>query len=505
MSFKFRNISILKKPNNKKELSIKILFIFISAISLTYIAVRAYNIDITHDEAYSFFLIDTNYLKALIGTANNHWLNSFFIKIFSVILGNEPWMIRLHSVLIFGVLVYFLFQFFKELTDNYSKILLIVLFLLNLYVLEFFSLARGYGLCLSFLMGALYYSFKALTNTNDQKRLIYKSLIYGILSLVSNYSVFFQFVGIFLFLFIVMFLKNRDISSFFKKPYFSIISLFTIVCLITIANLFLIRHLSNDLRYGGDFSFFSDTLDSILSYLSYGFNIKPFMIPVFGNITLTSAVFFMVFLFILAFSIYKKNIIIIFFVSLFFFQFTINSLAFYFFNTPFPLWRTTIVMWPALSLSFVFFIDRSGFHKRLKQTISSIITVIFILVIIRSANTDRAYEWGKQAESKKVLNYVVHNCSLEDLSKTKILMSVEIFSVWTNYYKQAYPEVYTFEGTNLPNYVMKDKKILLQTLSNPYNYIILTEHLQPEVLEKLNLKEIKYFPKTGIHIYEPII
>jgi hypothetical protein len=98
----------------KLELS-KIAFFSIALFAFVYVILRAVNLQITHDEAWSFRLVDIFYLNAMGGVANTHWLNSFFIKIWTLILGNEPWMLRIHSILSFLVYSYFLFRFYKNL------------------------------------------------------------------------------------------------------------------------------------------------------------------------------------------------------------------------------------------------------------------------------------------------------------------------------------------------------------------------------------------------------
>src|SRR5579875_2759648 len=64
-----------------------------------YIILRAIYVPMTHDEAYSYLLIKTNYIKAMGGTANTHWLNSLGMKIGSLLLGDDPWKLRIFSML----------------------------------------------------------------------------------------------------------------------------------------------------------------------------------------------------------------------------------------------------------------------------------------------------------------------------------------------------------------------------------------------------------------------
>ncbi|WP_315821725.1 hypothetical protein [Paraflavitalea speifideaquila] len=77
------------------------LYVLATLVLWGFVWIHAFSMDMTHDEAYSFRLIKTNYFIALFGTANTHWLNSFFLEIFNRVFGDGPGWLRLHSVLAF--------------------------------------------------------------------------------------------------------------------------------------------------------------------------------------------------------------------------------------------------------------------------------------------------------------------------------------------------------------------------------------------------------------------
>ena len=86
-----------------KQVATEVFFGVVMLFLLVGIGRKIVGISITNDEAYSFYLVKTNYINALVGTANTHWVNSFFIKLETLVLGNEVWMWRLHMLFFFAL------------------------------------------------------------------------------------------------------------------------------------------------------------------------------------------------------------------------------------------------------------------------------------------------------------------------------------------------------------------------------------------------------------------
>ena len=152
------------------------LLLPISALLLlTYTTLRAHLLSLTHDECGSF-AIWTNYdiftcrtNPDCWGTANLHWLYVLLMKITVGLFGDSELAIRLPAL--FGHAIYLVFSFKlvkwamdtphlpSYLIPHTSYLILFGFLLLNInpYLLEFHSLARGYGLAMSMMMVSLYY------------------------------------------------------------------------------------------------------------------------------------------------------------------------------------------------------------------------------------------------------------------------------------------------------------------------------------------------------------
>ena len=136
------------------------IFWFSAFAVFVVVCLRAFFIPFSHDEAATFFFYiqSDNYLpyKAHVYT-NNHVLNSALANLCWHIAGSHRFVLRAPNILAFLLLSFGLYRNFKYMKQVSSKILVSVLFLLTYNFLDFFSLSRGYGLSLGFMLLGLSY------------------------------------------------------------------------------------------------------------------------------------------------------------------------------------------------------------------------------------------------------------------------------------------------------------------------------------------------------------
>jgi hypothetical protein len=456
---------------------------------------RTYLIEITHDEAFSFLLVHTNYFRAMVSTANTHWLNSFFMKLFSVIIGNEPWMLRIHSVVGFLVYVYVLYLFLQELKLLSSRIMLISLLIVNQFALEYFSLARGYGLSFSFFMLALFYAFKAISAENNEYDLHKKFLIFGFISLAANYTVFFQLWGMFLFLMYDVYKKGRGISVFRERKWKNEIILFLLASFVTVANLMLIKVINNDLRYGGDHSFFTETLGGILSQIVNG----PPMKGTTQIIDVGSAVFFVLVLTVFIYGIFTKKQKIIFFSGLFFFQFTVNHIVFFLFKTPFPMLRTALALLPSIALSLVWFVEEVNWNKQVKNLTSIMVLLSMLYFFISTYSVDKAYEWQEQYCSKEIIDVINDDAKALDIVKPSVYIDKKTNAVYVNYYHPLNTENYHFKNSVYDSICFIDSNSVIN-----FDYIIINNYSSDIPVDTNRLLLLARFDEINYSVYKTI-
>ncbi|HLG04120.1 MAG TPA: hypothetical protein VI731_11030 [Bacteroidia bacterium] len=126
---------------------------------LGYVAWRAFVLSLTWDEAYTFFEFirhpswlphDLNYMAS-----NNHLLNTWLEKCSVGLLGQSELAQRLPNVAGCAVFLYAAGAIATKIfSHNFERLAVFLVLALNPYMLDFFSLARGYGISIGLFMFA---------------------------------------------------------------------------------------------------------------------------------------------------------------------------------------------------------------------------------------------------------------------------------------------------------------------------------------------------------------
>ncbi len=175
-----------------------------STLFFGYALLRARQLSITHDEALTYLLHVRNtsfrdvflHLKAL--SSNNHLLNTLGIKLIIPYLGNSELVLRIPALL--GYVLY-LFGGYRILRLFLKKQYLFIGFVLlqtNPFLMDFFSLARGYSLGMGFSLWSVYYLFNRLqlNETSDIVKNNLLALATLTLSVLSNLTFLNMYVAV---------------------------------------------------------------------------------------------------------------------------------------------------------------------------------------------------------------------------------------------------------------------------------------------------------------------
>ena len=146
----------------------------------------------THDESSTTNVVDGTYsdimfAKNMFGTANNHILNSLLLKKSVALFGWQEWSVRLPNVLCF--IVYFIaVVLLIQGISQYSFIRLagVLLFCTPHFIVDYFSLARGYGMAVAFEMMGLYFVIKYLQQRKAKHLAL--SFIMSALAVYANFT-----------------------------------------------------------------------------------------------------------------------------------------------------------------------------------------------------------------------------------------------------------------------------------------------------------------------------
>jgi hypothetical protein len=145
--------------------------IVLGVVFLCYAALRAWWVPLTIDEASTF----NNYVSRgffnlfQADTANNHILNTLLTWLVTRIAGTSELALRLPNLLFYLLYLVFSFRIFRRYANDLTAVSGFIILNANPYVLEFFSLCRGYGLALGLLMAGLFYLFQFMDEMKEDK------------------------------------------------------------------------------------------------------------------------------------------------------------------------------------------------------------------------------------------------------------------------------------------------------------------------------------------------
>ena len=166
------------------------LLIMSGLILLFLIAKEAFVIPLTHDELSTIDYSQKSLFDIITyadPVPNNHILNTLLLKLNIAIFGELLFTDRIHNVLSF-ILFYFFsvksaFLLFK---DNWLRFCFVALLSLQPYLLDFFSVTRGYGLSVAFQMVSIFYFYRRLREGNEKD--LWYSVIFGAIGVYANFT-----------------------------------------------------------------------------------------------------------------------------------------------------------------------------------------------------------------------------------------------------------------------------------------------------------------------------
>lgn len=147
-------------------------FIVLSAVVFAYVALRAMRVPVVHDEAMTFFLFvePGRFLPFLSHwDAGNHLLGTALGWLSYSVFGMNAWALRLPSVLAFILFAWYGWRWGVKLQVPLVRWCFWAAWLLMPFLLDFFSLFRGYGLAMAFWAMPLYELCALLENASAKR------------------------------------------------------------------------------------------------------------------------------------------------------------------------------------------------------------------------------------------------------------------------------------------------------------------------------------------------
>lgn len=167
-------------------------FLILGILLLVFISYRAIHLSITYDETWlvdlsSQSVWDIMFHPNNFHSANNHVLNTLLVKLSLLIFPISEWSIRMPNVLSFVLFYIASIRMAKHISLNKKLQLFFVIAMNSMpFVIDFFSLSRGYGLALALQMLSLSCMLHFLTSKNERQ--VFFSFGFAFLAVMSNFT-----------------------------------------------------------------------------------------------------------------------------------------------------------------------------------------------------------------------------------------------------------------------------------------------------------------------------
>jgi hypothetical protein len=243
-----------------------------------YVIIRAWNVSFTNDEAITYGIIHG--ARTFVDTANNQWLNTLLMRMSQYLYGQSELALRLPNVAAFGLYGVASIALLSQVRHLSAKGVGFALLVINPFLLEFFGLARGYGLSLAFLAAAVacvVFARGTPSARGELGRLVLTG-VFGSLAFYANFSSLNLVLALLAVETIDLIVRGPRRDAIMQAGYRPAAG--AVICLTAaslIPGILQLQHLQaiGQLYYGGHTSFISDTIGSLLETSSCGYGCPP--------------------------------------------------------------------------------------------------------------------------------------------------------------------------------------------------------------------------------------
>ena len=404
-----------------------ILLLCCSAGLLASSVYRAATFPFTCDESLSYAIF--SWAPKWRTSANNHLLNTFMMHRCMHWFGKSELSLRLPNLLAHLGYLACSMLLLKRFRSTVLLAAGFVMLNLNPFMLDFFFLARGYGLALAFMMASLY----LLTRAHEEKpqkdfpKFLHLSVLAGALAVLANFS----FLNYFLPLLLAgawLLLSDATLRRFSRGHIPGAAALFAasgIFLAFIFAQLFRLQR-AGEFCFGGKTGFITDTAGSLVRCSLYSTAIPPTTEKTIAAIW--AGVFVLVLLLGLhLFLLKKKSPLFVMYVLVMAVAVALPILQHRLCNALFPIERAALCYLPLGALVLLSALDWLASHPVRRWEKTAILMFPAALAVIlgwhfaRSFTTQSCYSWGYDGHLDKVLEIIDQDRKQHFPSRTIVL------------------------------------------------------------------------------------
>lgn len=211
------------------------------------------------DESQSF--ASFNGRPHVLRTANHHLLNTLLMRGCARLFGNSELSLRLPNVLAHGLYLVAALALVRRVRSPALQVLGFVVLNLNLLVVEYFAVARGYGLALAFQLLSLFLLVRGYEEPVHRRRDLVLSVAAGALAVLANFAWVYYHVPLVAAI-VWLLVAERGHRRRLALPAV-LLTANAIFLSFILARLLQLRH-DKELFFGGHDGFFRDTVRSLV-------------------------------------------------------------------------------------------------------------------------------------------------------------------------------------------------------------------------------------------------
>jgi hypothetical protein len=237
-----------------------------------YVGVRAWALSFTHDESLTFIRYVHEPVSSVLLSretdANNHPLNTLAMKLGGALLGPSEIALRWSSVAAFVVYVVALVVLLRRVQRRSIRVLGLSLAVANPYVLDFFSLARGYGLALALVVVSVLFTVDYVERPRISAALA--AVLSAALAVLANFVTITYFLAVLVVIVLPLVVPTRTAERSIALGRLCGVLVLPAVAVAFLAGIPLMRLRSEgELYVGGHNGFWQDTVQSLVSSTLY--------------------------------------------------------------------------------------------------------------------------------------------------------------------------------------------------------------------------------------------
>jgi hypothetical protein len=463
-------------------------FSVLVCLLIIYVIVRVVCVDMTHDEAYSFYNVKHFWYVEALCTGNTHWFNFAAIKTAALLGCEKAWQLRWFTMLSAIVFLSVGYHWIKSIRLLSVKTFAFCFLFLNPYLLDYLSLARGYAVGLMFESLGLCFLMMAVAGKRPWHYFL--ALFFSGMAAIANFNFFYFFSAFGLFYFYHYYFKHGFLFLKEKRFYRDFIFSIGVAALVLRALLFIIK-CSNDIgAYGGE-----NLIDSVFYGFMDGLVYRNVSLPP-GVIFITACILFSVVLCAALFGVYhlkRKHQQLYAYTSVIFLLMILLLLVNkHFFNVLYPTYRTTLMFFPLMAIMLTCFFSEVLKSLLLKKIILFSFSALFAANFVLSLNLYSTFDYPEQRDAKKAFNL------LQGMGAKKVGIAPELYGVFRNYYQQTDKYHYAFVGESINTSVPVGVDLQINKLAE-YEYLVLFPPYKLSFYKenKVMFEGVGYFQQTG--------